>query len=51
MRASRGELLGALKMMVHVFNAKQIDPLIAFATIEKARAVIERSTHGKASSD
>jgi hypothetical protein len=38
------ELLEALQMMVRAFNADEIDPLVAFATIEKAKAAITHAT-------
>lgn len=37
------ELLAALEHMARVFNAKEIDPLIAFTTIEMAEAAIVRA--------
>lgn len=30
----------ALVMMVRAFNVQEIDPLVAFATIEKAKAAL-----------
>lgn len=36
-------LLEALRMMLDAFNVKEIDPLVAFATIEKARSAIARA--------
>ena len=38
------DLLAALQYMVEVFNSADIDAVRAFATIEKARAVIEKAT-------
>lgn len=37
------ETLEILKRMVRAFNVKEIDPLIAFAMIEQARAIIEKT--------
>ncbi len=36
-------LRDALGMMIRTFNVKEIDPLVAFASIEKARAVFDRT--------
>lgn len=35
------ELAEKLRWMVKAFNVKDIDPLVAFATIEKARALLD----------
>ena len=37
------ELLAALEIMVRAFNTDEIDPLVAFASIEKARAAIAKA--------
>lgn len=42
--AAAPELLSVLQMMVRAFNVPEIDPLIAFATIEKAKAVIAKAS-------
>lgn len=34
-------MLDALQMMVRAFNTADVDPLVAFSTIEKARAAID----------
>lgn len=36
-------LRDALGMMIRAFNVKEVDPLIAFAAIEKAKAVFEHT--------
>lgn len=41
--ASAPELLEALERMVRAFNVKDIDPLIAFATIEQAQSAIAKA--------
>jgi len=41
--ASAPDLLTALETMISAFNANQIDPLIAFAAIEKARSAIDKA--------
>ena len=42
--AAAPELLKALEQMVAAFNVKEIDPLVAFLTIEKAQATIQKAT-------
>lgn len=42
-RSEREELLAALEAMVAAANVETVDPLVMFASIEKARAVIEKS--------
>lgn len=37
------ELLEALERMVRAFNVKEIEPLVAFVTIEQARAAIAKA--------
>lgn len=37
-------LLENLQMMVNIFNSKEVDPLLAFIAIEKAKAAITRAT-------
>ena len=44
--AAAPDLLEALGWMVETFNAKEIDPMAAFATIEKARAAIAKAKGG-----
>ena len=34
------QLQSVLRMMVNTFNVKEIDPLLAFAVIEKARTLL-----------
>jgi len=41
--ASAPDLLAALETMVSAFNANQIDPLVAFAAIERARSAIDKA--------
>lgn len=41
--ASAPELLELLERMVRAFNVKEIDPLVAFVTIEQARAAIAKA--------
>lgn len=42
--AAAPELLSALEYMVEAFNVEEPDSLVAFMTIEKARAVIAKAT-------
>ena len=35
-------LITVLKRMVSAFNVEEIEPVVAFATIEQARAVLEK---------
>jgi hypothetical protein len=42
--AAAPDLLAALRTMVDAFNVKDIDPLVAFASIERARAAICKAT-------
>jgi hypothetical protein len=41
---SQRDLLDMLKLMVIVFNAAPVDPMAAFITIERARAMIEAAS-------
>jgi len=41
--ASAPELLKMLERMVRAFNVKEIDPLVAFVTIEQARFAIAKA--------
>lgn len=41
--ASAPELLELLERMVRAFNVKEIDPLVAFVTIEQARVAIAKA--------
>ena len=41
--AAAPDLLAALEIMVRAFNADDIDPLVAFASIEKARDAIAKA--------
>lgn len=45
--AAAPELLAACEMAEHAFNVEAIDPLVAFMTIEKLRAVIARAKGSK----
>jgi hypothetical protein len=38
------DLLAALQIMVNAANVAEIDPLVMFASIEKARAAISKAT-------
>lgn len=40
--AAAPELYSALQGMVAAFNVNEIDPLVAFATIERARAAVKK---------
>jgi biotin carboxylase len=42
--AAAPDLLKTLEMMVTAFNQDHIDPMVAFATIEKARTAIAKAT-------
>ena len=42
------ELLAVLEMAEQSFNVEEIDPLVAFVTIEKIRAVINKAKAGGA---
>lgn len=41
--AAAPDLLAALEMAERAFNAETIDPLVAFATVEKIRAAIAQA--------
>ena len=41
--AAAPELLEALEMMIRAANVKEIDPLVMFASIEKAKYVVDRA--------
>jgi len=47
LRSVNAELVAALEMTVRAFNVDEIDPLVAFATIEKARAAIAKATNNQ----
>ena len=41
--AAAPELLAALEIMVRAFNVATVDPLVALASIEKARAALAKA--------
>jgi len=41
------EMLKTLEIMVQAANQKEIDPLVMFASIERARAVIKKARGGQ----
>ena len=43
LKKSNAELLTALEYMVATFNSQDIDPVAAFATIERAKGAIEKA--------
>lgn len=41
--AAAPDLLAELKNMIAAFNVAEVDPLVAFASIERARALVEKA--------